>query len=132
MKNVIKFTTLSLLAAALVATPLLSRAQDTSTNAPAATGTNAPAVKIKKNGALPFHGKLAAVDASAGTFTVGTLDLTITSKTKITTNSVPATLADFKVGDNVTGAYKKGADGKLSATSLKLGAAKKKQAATEQ
>jgi hypothetical protein len=128
MKHFIKFTTLSLLAAALIATPVWSRAQDTSTNAPAAA---APTVQKKKNGALPFHGKLSALDAAAGTFTVGTLDLSITSTTKISTNAVPATLADFKVGDNVTGAYKKTADGKLTATSLKLGLGKKKKAAAE-
>jgi hypothetical protein len=62
---------------------------------------------------------------------VGTLNLSITSTTKISTNAVPATLADFKVGDNVTGAYKKAADGKLTATSLKLGPGKKKKAAAE-
>jgi hypothetical protein len=127
MKHLVKFTTLGLLAAALIATPVWSRAQDAATNAPAA----APTVQKKKNGALPFHGKLSALDAAAGTFTVGTLNLSITSTTKISTNAVPATLADFKVGDNVSGAYKKTADGKLTATSLKLGLGKKKKAAAE-
>jgi hypothetical protein len=130
MKNIIKITTLGLVAAALVAMPVLSFAQDTTTNAPAAdTGTNATTVVKKKHGALPFHGKIATLDASAGTFTVGELSLTVTSTTKISTNNVPATLADFKVGDNVTGAYKKAADGTLNATTLKLGGKKKKAAA---
>jgi len=71
------------------------------------------------------------VDAPAGTFSVGKLTLNITSTTKISTNAVPATLADFKVGDYVTGAYKKAADGTLNATSLKLGTPKKKKTAAE-
>ena len=115
MKNLLKYTALGLLSAVLIATPGLSRAQDASTNAPSSA---APVVKVKKS--LPFKGKLASVDAPAGSFTVGTLNLVITSTTKISTNGVPATLADFKVGDNVTGAYKKAADGKLNVTSLKL------------
>ena len=84
-----------------------------------------PPAKKKKGGSLPFHGKIATIDATAGTFTVGTLSLTVTSKTKIsTTNNVPATLADFKVGDSVAGAYKKAADGTLNVSTLKMGTAK--------
>jgi hypothetical protein len=130
MKNIIKLTTLGLVAAALITTPVWSLAQDAGATA-ASPSTNAPAVQKKKNGTLPFKGKLAAVNATAGTFTVGELNLNITSTTKISTNAVPATLADFKVGDNVTGAYKKTADGTLNATTLKLAAPKKKPAATE-
>jgi hypothetical protein len=134
MKNIIKHASLSLLAAALAVVPVSSRAQDAATNAPAAaptagTSTNAPAVHKKKAGGFPFHGKISALDASAGTLTVGTLSLTVTSTTKISTNGVPATLADFKVSDSVTGYYKKAADGSLTLTTLKI--AKKKKAAAE-
>ena len=138
MKKIIKFASLSLLAAALAVTPAVSRAQDAATNAPAVVpaagaGTNAPAVhKKKKATGFPFHGKITALDASAGTVTVGEfklLSLTVTSTTKISTNGVPATLADFKVGDSVTGYYKKAADGALNLTTLKF--AKKKKAAAE-
>jgi hypothetical protein len=125
----IKFTTLIVLAAALIATPVLSRAQDSVTNAPAtATGTNATVLHKKKATGLPFHGKIASVDATAGTFTVGQLSLSITSTTKITNAGKPATLADAKVGDTVGGYYKKGADGALTVTTLKLGLATKKKA----
>ncbi len=125
MKNIIKLTGLTLLAAALVAMPVGLRAQDATTNAPAAA---APMAK-KKGGTLPFHGKISAVDASGGSLTVGTLTLNVTSKSKITTNNVPATLADFKVGDNVAGAYKKTAEGKLNVTTLHLAVKGKKKAA---
>ena len=123
MKNLVKFTTLSLLTAALVAVPDWSRAQNAGPNAPAAAATAAP----KKS--LPFKGTVATVDASAGVFTVGDLKLAVTSTSKITTNGVPATLADFKVGDSVSGAYKTAADGTKNVTTLKLAAAKKKTAA---
>lgn len=135
MKNLVKYASLSLLAAALAFTPTLSRAQDAATNAPAmapadgSTTNAAPTVKKKKGGGLPFHGKIATLDASAGTLTVGELSLTITSKTKISTNNVPATLDDFKVGDSVSGYYKKTADGTLNLTTLRLGGGKKKAAA---
>jgi hypothetical protein len=130
MKNIIKIASLTLLASVLAVTCPTAHAQDASTNAPAMTSTNATTTVHKKKGAaLPFHGSITAIDASAGTFSVKTLNFTVTSKTKISTNNVPATLADFKVGDNVTGAYKKAADGTLTATTLKLGGAKKKKTA---
>ena len=126
MKNIIKITTLSLFAAALVALPVLANAGDAVTNAPASDMTNnAPTIVKKKHGALPFHGAIVSLDASAGTFTVGELNLSVTSTTKITTNTVPATLADFKIGDKVSGAYKKTADGTLQVTTLHYAPKKK-------
>jgi len=131
MKNIIKYTSLSLLAVALAASPVMSRAQDAATNAPAADAT---APVVKKKSTLPFHGKIATIDAAGSTFTVGELVLNVTSTSKVTsTNGAPATLADFKVGDNVSGAYKKAKDGKLNVTTLHLGGgkAKKKKPAAE-
>ena len=120
-------------------TPALTRAQDASTNAPAmapadgsTTNTPPPMHKKKKGAGLPFHGKIATIDASAGTFTVGELSLTVTSTTKITTNGVPATLDDFKVDDSVAGYYKKAADGTLNVSTLRLGGGKKKAATPAQ
>jgi hypothetical protein len=120
--NLAKLTLFSLVAAALVAAPSISRAQD-ATNAAAAA---APAAK--KKGA-PFHGNVAAVDPAAMTFTVGTLTIAVTSETKITKAGEAATFADITVGETVGGAYKKDAAGKLNATTVKIG--KKKKAATE-
>jgi hypothetical protein len=120
--NIAKLTLFSLVAAALVAAPAISRAED-STNAPAAA---APAAKKK---VTPFRGNVAAVDAAATTFTVGTLTIAVTSETKITKAGQPATFADITVGEAVGGAYKKDDTGKLNATTVKIGAKKKKAAA---
>ena len=127
MKNQItkltKITCFTLIAAALIAAPAVSRAGD-STNAPAA---QAPATK--KPHPLPYRGKVAAVDANAMTFTIGTRTFDIASTTKITKDGKPAVFSDITVGEYVTGSYKKGGDGKLTASSVKIGAPKKKDAA---
>jgi len=109
---------IAIAAAALLAVPTITRAQDATTNALSAT---APA---HKHG-LPFHGKIAAIDTTAMTVTVGTQVYNITSKTKITKDGNPATLADFAVGDLVGGYAKKEGD-KLNATVFHSG---KKKAA---
>ena len=125
-KNISKITVLSLFAATLVAMPALSRAEGTSTNAPASSDQT-PAKP--KHGNLPFHGNLSAVDTKAMTLTVGTLTLQVTSDTMITRDGKLATLADGVVGELVSGAYKKTNDGKLNATSVHFGAkAEKKEA----
>ena len=119
-KNTSKIAVLSLFAAALVAMPALSRAEGSSTNAPAVPGQT-PA-QPKKHGNPPFHGNLSAVDTKAMTLTVGTLTLQVTPDTKITKDGKSATLADGVVGEQVSGAYKKTDDGKLNATSVHFGA----------
>jgi hypothetical protein len=116
--NILKITALSLFAAALVVAPATVRAEDT--NAPAASGHETKAQK-KIHETLPFHGKLAAVDKTAMTITVAKRTFEITSETKISKDGIPATLGDAVVGETVSGAYKKGADGKLSATTVNLG-----------
>jgi len=110
-------------AAALIAAPASIRAQDAATtNSPAAT---AP---VHKKHAVPFKGKITAVDATAMTVTVGTQVYNITSETKIAKDGKPATLADFAVGDMVAGAYKKDGD-KMDAMVLHSG---KKKAEPQQ
>jgi hypothetical protein len=121
-KNLVKIALLGLVTAALVAVPTLSRAQD-STNTPAA-------IAPKKNG-LPFHGKLAAVDPTAMTVTVGTLTINVTATTKITKDGKKATLADFVVGDTVGGSYHKDSDGKLTAATIHDGIKPKKKKAAD-
>jgi hypothetical protein len=113
-KTVLTITALSLFAAAIVAMPLSAKAQD-------AASTNAPA-KHKKHDHSVFNGKLSAIDTKAMTLTVGERTFDITSDTKITKDGKSATLADGVVGETVGGAYKKGADGKLMATSIHFGA----------
>jgi hypothetical protein len=112
-KCLVKLSLLGLLAIAVAGAPLALRAQMDSTNA----------VPKKKpaNRVLPFHGKLKALDNTAKTISVGTETFQITSETKITKTGKPATLADGGVGDDVAGAYKKDAEGKLNALSLRFG-----------
>ena len=123
-KHLVKLSMLAL-AVALIGTPAIVRAQDTGSNAPA--GTEAP-VKKKKGGALPFHGKVASVDTTANTVTVGKLTLNITEKTKIKKDGQAGTISDVTVGESIKGAYKKGTDGKLTAVSISIGEAPKKAA----
>ena len=124
MKNTMsKITVLSLFAAALVAMPALSRAQNSNAAPPAAADQTAPAKKHNP----PFHGKLASVDTKAMTITVGKLTIQVNADTKIARDGQPVTLADGKVGEPVSGAYKKTDDGKLIATVLHFGAKGEKQ-----
>ena len=119
-KNIYKIAVLSLLAAALVAMPALSRAEGASTNAPASSDQT-PA-KPKKHEGLVFRGTVSAIDAKAMTLTVETRTFAITADTKIIKDGKSATLADGVVGELVSGAYKKTDDGKLNATSVHFGA----------
>lgn len=129
MKNITKLTKITcyaFVAAALLAAPAITRAED-STNAPAA---QTPAPAPKKHGILPFHGKVAAVDANAMTFTVGTMTIAITSTTRIIKDGKPGVFSDINVGDMIVGAYKKDEAGKLTAFSVRIGAPMKKKSAT--
>ena len=92
-----------------------------------AQNTNAPEKKAKhtetaRQGIVPFHGKLKAVDNTAKAISVGEMTISITSDTKIVKAGKPATLADGVVGEDVGGAYKKSQDGKLTAISIRFGA----------
>jgi hypothetical protein len=59
------------------------------------------------------------------TFTIGTNTIAIASTTKITKDGQPGVFADITVGATVRGSYKKDAEGKATATSVKVGEAKK-------
>jgi len=122
MTKISKLTILSILTAAFVAVPVMSRAADTDAKTPDQT---APA-KPKKHG-TPFKGKLAAMDAKAMTITVGTMVIHITADTKIAKDGKPAMLADGVVGEPVSGAYTKAEDGTLNATVVHFGAKPEKQ-----
>ena len=116
----------SLVAAALLAVPTVSRAEVKAKDAPASANQAAPAKRH-----LPFHGKIVAVDAVASTFTVGTQTFKVTVETKITKEGKEAKLGDFAAGDNVAGAYKKDGD-KLTALSFHdAGKGDKKKKKTE-
>jgi hypothetical protein len=122
-KQFAKLILLGWCAAAVLAMPALSRAQD-DTNAAAAS---AP-VKTHKKHAIPYRGNLASVDTNAMTIMVGNMTLQVTSTTKITKDGQPAILADGVVGQPVSGSYRKGDDGTTNAVSIHYGAKMKKAA----
>jgi Cu/Ag efflux protein CusF len=85
----------------------------------AATTNTAPVMTAPAVKKTPYKGTLTAVDTATSTITVkgakDTLMMTVTPTTKFKGG---ASLADFKVGDNVTGSYVKDETGKMTASSL--------------
>lgn len=135
-KHLLKLTLLTL-ATALLVVPSL-RAQDSTTTTPAPAPAPAPSAPAdsstpadssapvhKKHGAgLPVKGKIAEIDTTANTITIGKLTLNITEKTKIRKNGAVSSISDLAVGDAAVGYYRKSADGKLNLVSLRIGAKK--------
>lgn len=115
----LKITAMSMVATMMVAASAAVRAAE-STNAPTVSSEAAAKHKRMEHAPLPFHGKLAAIDTKAMTIKVGERTFEITSETKIAKDNVPATLADGVVGEMVGGAFKKSADGKLIATTIRF------------
>lgn len=112
------------LIAAGIAVPILLNAQDASTNS---TDTaTAPATPHKHKHGTPFHGTVDSLDTNSMTLTVGGSTYAITTKTKITSNGEPATLADGVPGEKVSGTYRTNKDGALDAVAVHFGAHKKK------
>ena len=110
-KFILKCSFLGLLAIAVAGTPVTLRAQTATTNAPA---------KKNLNRAYPFRGRLKTIDTTAKTISLGTETIQITSETIITKAGKPATLADAVVGDLVGGSYRKDAEGKSNAISVRI------------
>jgi len=111
-----------LLAAAIAGQPEQLLAQ--TSNKPAAEKKTGGAKKepaVKQKSAHPFRGKLAAVDKTAKTIQVGKSIYYITPETKITKAGQPAILDDAVVGEPTTGYVKPTEDGKMTATTLRLG-----------
>jgi len=113
---------MAILGLALAGAPVTAQAQ-TSTNAvttaaPAATPTPAP---VKKTKPTSYAGTLTALDASSVTVTgtKRTLILAVATTTIIQKDGKMATLADFAVGDKVTGSYTTDATGAMTAHSLR-------------
>jgi hypothetical protein len=123
-KSILSLGAAGLLALALCAAPSKVSAQ--TTNKPTAqkkssTETPEPAKTEKKPSAGPFHGKLAAVDQTAKTITVGKRTFLITSESHINKEGKPATLQDGVVGEEVSGYVKPNDAGKLIATKVNFG-----------
>ena len=118
-KSMLNIGWLSLLAIALTLTPTQGFADEKKT--PAAVEKKADPAGEKKQGRIPFNGKLDAVDKITKIITVGERKFQITSETKLMKHGTPATLEDATVGEGVGGNYEKGDDGKLVARMVRFG-----------
>jgi hypothetical protein len=109
----------AILGLALAGAPVTAQAQ-TSTNSVAATAPVKVKAKTTKPADITYKGSITAIDATSVTVanTDKTLTLAITPKTTFKKDKVVATLADFAVGDKVTGSYTKDATGAMTANSL--------------
>ncbi len=77
------------------------------------------------SGKMPFHGKIAGVDKSAKTITVGTRTFQVTSSTQIMKgDDSAATLDDAKDGEMASGSFVDNG-GKLELAKLRIGAKEK-------
>jgi hypothetical protein len=112
------------------------------TTSPAPKTTASPADKTTTARAIPFHGKISAVDQTAKTFTIAGKEKSrvfkVTDKTVITKAGAAATMKDVVANEEVRGSYWKAADGSLETKTLKVGSAtvetkttKKKSTAVE-
>jgi len=121
-----KLTLATILAAVVLGEPIGVLAQPPTPAAPAPDTSATPAPKAKKPKQIPFTGKLLTVDQVNKTITLDQKTqrtFVITSDTKIMKAGKPATLEDAVVGDDVGGRYySNNVDGKLIATSVRLGA----------
>jgi hypothetical protein len=126
-------TVKTLIASAVIAAvsaliPVTTRAED-----------QKPVPHVEKNGpalrtasALPFRGKLDAVDVTAKSIKVGDRTFQVTTTTKITKDGTkPGTLDDAKVGEAVAGAFHAGDAGQYQLVSLRLGPKPEKKTAAE-
>ena len=107
---------IAVLAAAVMAFPLVARPADPQADAPKTE---------KKARPVPFNGKVGAVDKAAKTVTLEGREKTrvfqITSETKIRKDRKPATLDDVQVGERVGGAARESAEGKMEVVTLNVG-----------
>ncbi len=119
IKPILKAASLILLGVAVAAVPASTLGQ--TQEKPAKPATEKKEKVEKKPSAGPFHGKLAALDKTAKTITVGKRTFHITSETKINKAGKPATLDEGVVGEEISGYVKPTEDGKLIATKVNFG-----------
>lgn len=119
-RTILKTTLLGITAVAVALAPMAGLAQEAKKEAPAEK-KEAPA-GTKSNRAIPFKGKIDAVDKVAKTIKVGERVFQITSDTIIKKSGKPATLDDAVVGEEIGGAYRAGEKNEMHAVSIRLGA----------
>jgi hypothetical protein len=123
MKPKIPFITAVCLAACvLCASPAFAKGKKSPAPEASASPTASAAATVKPARPVPYHGKVASVDATAKTFSVGKRTIKVTDETKITKQGAAATMADIVADEQVRGSYWKKEDGTLEAKTVKLGA----------
>jgi hypothetical protein len=113
--NCLRWILASLLVGAVVLLPGLGTAEEKKMDPPPAER------KSSAQRAIPFRGKVTAMDKAAKTVTVGARVFQITSETKILKGDQPGTLDDGVVGASVSGNYQEGGGGKLVAKMIRFG-----------
>jgi hypothetical protein len=110
----------AILGLALAGAPVTAQAQTSTNSAPGATAAASTPAKVTKTSKIPYKGSITAIDASSVTVASKdkTLTLAIAPTTTFLKDGKKATLADFAVGDKVTGSYTKDATGAMTAHSL--------------
>jgi DNA uptake protein ComE-like DNA-binding protein len=82
-------------------------------------------MKDKTERAVPFHGRISAVDQTARTFTLAGKEkarvFKVTDKTLLSRAGASAAMKDIQANDEVRGTYVKATDGSLDARVVKLG-----------
>jgi hypothetical protein len=110
----------AILGLALAGAPVTAQAQTSTNTAPATAAAASAPAKVAKTTKTAYKGSITAIDAASVTVasTKKTLILAIAPTTTFLKDGEPATLADFAVGDKVTGSYTKDATGAMTAASL--------------
>ena len=126
MKNKIHTVIASVAAIALSAAPAAFAAPKNSPSpSPSAHASPTAKTEAPSTRAIPFRGKISAVDQTAKTFTIAGKEASrvfkVTDKTVITKDGAPAKMTDIAANEDVSGSYWKAADGSLEAKTVKLG-----------
>jgi hypothetical protein len=110
----------AILGLALAGAPVTVQAQTSTNSAPAAAAAASTPAKVTKTAKIPYKGSITAIDATSVTVASKdkTLTLAITPKTTFKKDKMVATLADFAVGDKITGSYSTDATGAMMANSI--------------
>ncbi len=120
IRTILRTTVISLALAAIIGAPAPLLAQ-TPEKPAADTKTTTKEPSEKKPSPGVFHGKLAKVDQTAKTITVGKRTYLITKDSRLFKAGKEATLADGVVNEEVSGYGKLNTEGKLYATKVNFG-----------
>ena len=139
MKNKSHFIIGAGIAALAFSAPLtaqtMRRKSDSPSPSPSASASPAASPSKPSPRSNPFHGMVSAVDQSTKTFTIASKTTSrvfkVTDKTAVTKAGNPATMADIVENQEVSGSYRKNADGTLEAKTVKIGPMSEKKKGEE-